>query len=279
MSNIETINVVPYNPLWPSIFQEEAQRIQLALGPNCIQIHHIGSTAVKGLHAKPIIDMIPVVKNILDVDAREAQMTALGYSAKGEHDILFRRFFTKPGFNVHVFEQNSTEIDRHLKFRNWIRENPDDRKRYEVLKLKLAQLFSHDRLHYTLGKEHFIADIQVKSGWHGTRVVLALTPHEWQAYHQIRTPNAENLEHLSNDGPHLHFVLYHGIHIVGAAHIELLPNNTAQLHFLGGSQDDHQKRFSKMLFQILQHWLQQRHISILKSSFPVDRSAPYKTSD
>lgn len=270
MTNLETINVVPYTPLWPSIFQEEAKCIQLAIGPNCIQIHHIGSTAVEGLHAKPIIDMIPVVKNIMDVDTTESQMVALGYSAKGEYGILFRRFFTKPGFNVHVFEQNSTEIDRHLKFRNWMRENPDDKKRYEDLKLKLAQLYSHDRFHYTLGKERFIADIQMKAGWNGTRAVLALTPHEWQTYHQIRTPNSENLQHLSNDGPHFHFVLYHGIHITSAAHLELLPNNTAQFHFLGNATHDPQKRYTHVLFQILQHWLQQRNISILKSSIPTD---------
>ena len=66
MNNI--VQVVSYDPKWPQLFEEEAKLIKHALGANCIAIHQIGSTAVPGLSAKPVIDILPVVTNILQVD-------------------------------------------------------------------------------------------------------------------------------------------------------------------------------------------------------------------
>src|SRR5580698_1970268 len=86
-----TIEVVPYNPEWPQMFEAEAALIKKALGDNCIAIHHIGSTSIPGLSAKPIIDILPVVKDILKVDAKPIE--ALGYQAKGENGMAFRRYF------------------------------------------------------------------------------------------------------------------------------------------------------------------------------------------
>src|SRR5436190_21363500 len=89
------IEVVPYNPAWPQLFEEEAAKIKQALGENCIAVHHIGSTAVPGLSTKPILDMSPVVLDIMRVDQATPSMRSLGYEAKGEFGMLFRRFFTK----------------------------------------------------------------------------------------------------------------------------------------------------------------------------------------
>ncbi len=104
-SNIE---VVPYNANWPVMFEQESTLIQHALGTNCLIIHHIGSTSVPGLPAKPIIDILPVVKNILGVDKTTTAMEGLGYQAKGEYGIVFRRFFQKGNnirtHHVHVYE-------------------------------------------------------------------------------------------------------------------------------------------------------------------------------
>lgn len=75
------IEVVPYNPNWPLVFEEEAAKIREALGDNYIDIHHIGSTSVPNLAAKPIIDIIPVVRDIHAID--KLAMESLGYEVKG----------------------------------------------------------------------------------------------------------------------------------------------------------------------------------------------------
>jgi GrpB-like predicted nucleotidyltransferase (UPF0157 family) len=92
---IRKIEVVEYNPNWPELFETEAKRIKEALGNNCIEIHHIGSTSIPRLSAKPVIDILPVVRDIREVDKTNKAMESLGYEAKGENGIAFRRYFRK----------------------------------------------------------------------------------------------------------------------------------------------------------------------------------------
>ena len=77
------MEVVPYNENWPRLFEEEAAKIRQVLGEKCLAIYHIGSTSVPGLAAKPVIDMIPVVKDVFKVNEFRAAMEAQGYEAKG----------------------------------------------------------------------------------------------------------------------------------------------------------------------------------------------------
>ena len=166
---MQVISVVPYDPNWPDFFQKEAVLIKEALGTNCIAIEHTGSTSVPGLPAKPIIDMIPIVRNILEVDRCSKAMQALGYEIKGEHGMLFRRFFHKPTHNIHVYEEGHGEIERHINFRNWLRTHEEDKMRYANLKQELAKKFSTDIVSYCTGKEDFVMSIDAKAGSHGTR--------------------------------------------------------------------------------------------------------------
>jgi GrpB-like predicted nucleotidyltransferase (UPF0157 family) len=160
------IEVVPYNSQWPQIFEAEAKLIKKALGDNCIAIHHIGSTAIPGLSAKPVIDILPVVKSLIDVDKSVEAMEQIGYEALGEYGIPLRRFFQKGGdmrtHHVHVFEKGNPLILQHLKFRDWLISHPDDAKAYQELKLKLASKFSNDSESYVKGKEIFIQSIETK---------------------------------------------------------------------------------------------------------------------
>src|SRR5579862_3217593 len=141
----DMVKVLPYDPEWPHLFTKEAELIKDALGQNCIAIHHIGSTAVPGLSAKPVIDIIPVVKDILQVDKAILAMEKLGYEAKGEFGVPFRRYFQKAHHlrthHVHIFEEGNPEIERHIKFRDWMRTHDNDREAYAKLKLQLAQQF------------------------------------------------------------------------------------------------------------------------------------------
>ena len=189
----EKVEVVPYDPSWPELFAAEAKRIREALGPNCTLIHHIGSTSVPGLSAKPIIDILPVVRDILEVDRVTEAMERLGYEAKGENGIAFRRFFEKGKkvrtHNVHVYEEGDPEIDRYLRFRDWMRSHEEDARRYAQLKLELATKFPRDILQYCLGKDAFVASIDAKDGFDGWRMVQALTDREWAAVRSLRQAN------------------------------------------------------------------------------------------
>jgi GrpB-like predicted nucleotidyltransferase (UPF0157 family) len=162
------IEVVPYNPDWPQMFEAEAELIKKALGDNCIAIHHIGSTAVPGLSAKPVIDILPVVKSLIEVDRSVKAMEQIGYEALGEYGIPLRRFFQKGGdfrtHHVHVFEKGNPAISRHLQFRDWLRTHPGDAKAYQELKFKLASKFPNDSESYVKGKEAFIQSIDAKIG-------------------------------------------------------------------------------------------------------------------
>lgn len=169
------IVVVDYDPRWEQQFQSEAKQIKAILKENCIAVHHIGSTSVKGLRAKPIIDIMPVVRDISLVDIHNRELEALGYESKGEYGIPGRRFFIKGGDNrshhIHFFEvTNRAEIIRHLAFRDYLRSHPDAAREYAGLKAALAEAFPYDIDGYCSGKDAFVkAQEQKALVWYGAK--------------------------------------------------------------------------------------------------------------
>jgi GrpB-like predicted nucleotidyltransferase (UPF0157 family) len=163
---MNVITIVPYDPSWLLAFESEARLIKKALGNNCVKVHHIGSTAVPGLKAKPIIDILPIVRNIEEVDRATKAMESIGYEAKGEYGIVFRRYFQKNKdvrtHNVHVYQEGNPEINRYLLFRDWMRSHPEDAETYNKLKEELAAI-SQDMANYSKGKDAFIASIIQKA--------------------------------------------------------------------------------------------------------------------
>lgn len=163
----QIIEVVPYNPNWPDQFQEEASQIKPIFSDNFVAIHHIGSTSVPGLAAKPTIDIILEVKNIELVDKCNEPMEKLGYEAWGEYNIPGRRFFVKGDVkrthHLHTFQVGSPEIARHLYLRDYLKSHPDDAKEYADLKIKLALQFSHDRRSYVKNKQDFVTALEKKA--------------------------------------------------------------------------------------------------------------------
>lgn len=264
---INIIEVVPYRAEWPALFEKEADLLKSTLGRNCIAIHHVGSTAILGMAAKPIIDIIPVVKNILAVDEKIETMTMLGYKAHGEAGMLFRRFFQKGNpittHNIHVYEEGAGEIDRLIKFRDWMRTHPDDLKNYADLKRKLASQFSTDRLRYTMAKENFIADIDNKTGFDGIRIVKTLTDREWEAYHRIRKQQIFDLIKIEydfnhptlHDPNHTHLVMYKGSTIIGVAHLEFLTQQEVALRPFAIDTPYQNKGLGSILLQEIERWL------------------------
>jgi GrpB-like predicted nucleotidyltransferase (UPF0157 family) len=136
------IPIVDYDPRWPELFKREAERIRTALGDRALRIEHTGSTAVPGLAAKPIIDVLLVVSDS-GVEASYAPaLEAAGYVLRiRENDWFEHRMFKGPDtdINLHVFSLGCPEIDRMLMFRDWLRNNAADRDLYARAKLALAQ--------------------------------------------------------------------------------------------------------------------------------------------
>lgn len=166
-NNVRIIEVVKHDPNWKNQYIDEANKISKIMGKDIVEIHHIGSTAIHGIYAKPVIDILIGVKSILDVDKYDDEMKQLGYIPKGEYGIEGRRFYLKGLINrthhVHVFEIDNPEIKKHLNFRDYMNEHPEDAKRYEELKKDLALRFRYDNDGYCDGKDEFIKEIDEKA--------------------------------------------------------------------------------------------------------------------
>ncbi len=164
------IEVVPYNPEWAKMFEEEALRIANALGENCLAVHHIGSTSIPGICAKPIIDFLVEVKAIEVVDACNDEMIKLGYTPRGEFGLIGRRYFPRiiveseqHTHHVHVYQRGHPDVLRHLVFRDYMRAHPDDARAYGNLKARLAQQFPNDPEAYMDGKDAFVKAMERKA--------------------------------------------------------------------------------------------------------------------
>jgi GrpB-like predicted nucleotidyltransferase (UPF0157 family) len=161
------VDVSPYNEQWSSMFKEEAESLRGIFGQQLVDIHHIGSTSVLGLKAKPIIDIMPVVKDINVIDEYNHAMKELEYEPKGENGIAERRYFEKGRDNhthhLHIYQVGSPEIERHLAFRDYLISHLEAVKEYGNLKEQLAKQFPCDIKSYIRGKEVLVSKIERKA--------------------------------------------------------------------------------------------------------------------
>lgn len=162
------IRVTDHDPSWPEEFKREAALLKDILKDELTAIHHIGSTAVPGLKAKPVIDIMPVVKDIGKIDAFRGAFENAGYEYMGEFGIPGRRFLKKGGrhrtHNVHIFGAGSeSEIRRHLAVRDYLKTHPREAAKYGALKEKLAALYPEDIDGYCDGKDAFVKALEKKA--------------------------------------------------------------------------------------------------------------------
>ncbi|MEO0896794.1 MAG: GrpB family protein [Bacteroidota bacterium] len=161
------IHIAPYNPLWPQTFEQEAAFIQQIVGSNLNYIHHIGSTSVPGLMAKPIIDILLDVKELRFLDTQNREFEALGYEVMGEYGIEGRRYFRKGGdkrtHHIHAFQSGSNHLDRHLAFRDYLIAHPEVAQAYGELKVKVAERSKQDIEAYGDGKDAFVKEYERKA--------------------------------------------------------------------------------------------------------------------
>ena len=156
----------PYSANWPRQFELEAERLRELLGSELVVIHHIGSTAIPRLAAKPIIDCLPIVRQIERVDSLTPALAAAGYRAWGEYGLAGRRYFTMDDatgtrtHNIHIYGEGNAEIHRHLAFRDYLRAHTDVCRQYEEVKRRAYALHPADVDRYNDAKDAWIKRIE-----------------------------------------------------------------------------------------------------------------------
>jgi len=154
------IEVIDYDPHWKVIFETEKVALSEAIGSNALTIEHIGSTAVIGLSAKPIVDILIEVSSLEKLDAAHKKINALGYTIKGENGISGRRYFQKGGcqrsHHVHAFQSNDLHLYRHRAFKEYLIAHPAVASEYCSIK-KGAAFKSENNINiYMALKNNFI---------------------------------------------------------------------------------------------------------------------------
>lgn len=162
---MRTIIIEEYNPNWISEYEKEAKRIADILKDELVRIHHIGSTSVPNLPAKPIIDILLEIKSLDKMENFRDSFEKIGYKCLGEYGIPFRCFFRKggenPTHNIHAYERENTyEINRYLAVREFLKKNKSWAKEYAQLKIRLAERFPHSIEDYCEGKDGFVKELE-----------------------------------------------------------------------------------------------------------------------
>lgn len=160
------VELVAYSSEWANLAREEITRLTAALGRNVIAIHHFGSTAVPGICAKPILDLMPEVSALAELDPAKPTLEGLGYEWWGEYGIAGRRYCTlndsatgRRVVQLHCFESGNPEIERHLAFRNYLRANPEVASEYDREKRRCRDLHPEDSHGYTDAKSAWIESV------------------------------------------------------------------------------------------------------------------------
>jgi GrpB-like predicted nucleotidyltransferase (UPF0157 family) len=153
---------------WRKSYNQEEVILKEVFRDELVDIFHIGSTSIPTIgYAKPIIDILIVVKDIENVDLNNSEMVALGYEPIGENGISGRRYFPKGKENrthhVHIFQVGSEFIKTHLDFKEYLIKNPKEAKKYGELKVNLAKQFPYEHHKYQDGKQVFVNELVNKA--------------------------------------------------------------------------------------------------------------------
>lgn len=273
---IKHVIVTPYNPDWPAMFEAEAAKIREALGDNCLAIHHIGSTSVPGLAAKPKIDIIAVVD---DPANATAALENIDFQYRGEYNIPLHYGFSKRGnidVNLHVYESGHPEIELNLLFRDYLREHPEARDEYASLKenlLKDSSSFEKKNSlfnGYNLGKDAFIHKVLKAANFSRIRITRCTHYAEWETAKKLRQkyffeplgladPYTWTFDHKD----HVHFILYQGVEMIGYAHIQLWPDQRAALRIFVIDEAYRHHGFGSQFLQLCERWLKKQGIRSL----------------
>ena len=165
---MQKVIVVEYDPVWPERFKLLKSRIEPALSGIASSIEHVGSTAIPGLAAKPVIDISVVVETVQLIEKAIEQLEILGYKHRGQMGVEGREAFDSPSelpsHHLYVCLRGSIGLSNHLIIREYLLANPEVAIEYGSLKKVLAKRFSEDRSAYLDGKTDFLVGILSRSG-------------------------------------------------------------------------------------------------------------------
>ncbi len=158
------VQIVPYEETWPALFCQEAERLRFELGRAIGAIEHVGSTAVPGLSAKPIIDMMAAVVSLPAARELIPPLEQIGYEHRPDDTVPGRLFFaygphSSRSYHLSLTEPDSSFWREHICFRDYLRNHPSEAADYAQLKQRLAVRFADDRNGYTAAKTEFITRI------------------------------------------------------------------------------------------------------------------------
>ena len=161
------VELVPHSPHWAGMAAHETSRLKAALGDELVTVHHIGSTAIPDIRAKPIVDLIPIVRSLARLDELESVVRALGYKWFGEFGLPGRRYCylldANTGhrlFQLHCYQTGADEVPRHLAFRDYLREYPAIAREYESEKIRAAAISPADVNAYNDEKNDWIKRVE-----------------------------------------------------------------------------------------------------------------------
>ena len=161
------VELLPHDPAWAETAARESDRLATALGSNLLTVYHVGSTAIPGIRAKPIVDLMPVVAGLAALDDAQAGIEALGYRWWGEYGLPGRRYCTlddpatgKRLVQLHCYAEGSPEIGRHLAFRDYLRAHPQIARAYDADKERCRALHPADSHAYSDCKGPLIQQLE-----------------------------------------------------------------------------------------------------------------------
>ncbi len=167
--------LAPYNAEWPTLAARYAEQLRF-LSPNMVEVHHVGSTSVPGLTAKPIIDLMPLVSDLARLDEQRPDIEALGYVWRGEYGIPGRRHYILDNdagirlVNLHFLQSDNPLTAIHIAFRDYLAAHPDVARAYEREKQRARALHPHDSHAYSNEKSAWIEKTQADAvRWAATR--------------------------------------------------------------------------------------------------------------
>lgn len=167
MTDAIAVELHPHLPRWAEMARAEIARLHGALGGVLVMVHHIGSTSIPGIMAKPIIDLIPVVSDLQSLDRNMPRVEELGYECLGEFGLVGRRYCRrndpvtgKRAYQLHCYAAGFPDIDRHLAFADYLRAHPSIAQEYEAEKVRAAALHPDNTYDYNDAKNDWIKRIE-----------------------------------------------------------------------------------------------------------------------